>query len=125
MKKLLLFTLVLSSFISCSQHSSKTDILPRQAFIDSINKPGAQVADIRTPEEHAEEGNFPQAVNIDFTRDDFYDQIQLEFDKTKPLYIHCKRGLKSHESIKKLQQLGFMEIYELEGGYDDWQGEDK
>lgn len=126
MKRHLFFIFIISlSFpYSCTQPQAKTAILTREVFLDSVNKPNVQLADIRTPEEYATEGNFPKAKNIDFLAEDFYKQMEAHFDKSKPLYIHCKRGVKSHKSITKLQQLGFREIYELQGGYDDWQGEE-
>ncbi len=125
MKITSLLVLVFMTFLglSCTPTEQKAVILPREVFLDSINRPDVQLADIRTPEEYADEGNFPRAKNIDFLDDDFYEQMEENFNKDKPLYIHCKRGIKSHKSIKKLQQLGFHEIYELEGGFDDWQGE--
>lgn len=125
MKRYLIFIFAISlSFnFGCMQPQTKTATLTREVFLDSINKPNVQLADIRTPEEYATEGNFPKAKNIDFLAEDFYTQMEENFDKSKPLYIHCKRGVKSHKSIEKLQQLGFREIYELQGGYDDWQGE--
>lgn len=112
--------------ISCTPNkTSKTAILDREAFIDSIQQPNAQVADIRTPEEHHEEGNFEQAQNIDFLADDFYEQMEEHFDKNKPLYIHCKRGKKSHKAAQKLIDMGFTEVYELQGGFDDWKGDEE
>lgn len=119
-----IFTLILSFQYSCTQSPAKTAILTREVFLDSINRPDIQLADIRTPEEYATEGNFPKAKHVDFLSEDFYEQIEAHFDKSKPLYIHCKRGVKSHKAAQKLQQLGFREIYELQGGYDDWQGEE-
>lgn len=122
---LVLFALFTVVSFSCSQKEFKADILTREAFLDSISQRGAQVADIRTPEEHANDGNFPNAKNIDFTSDDFYETMKDSFDTSKPLYIHCRRGVKSHKSIKGLQKMGFTEIYELDGGFDNWQGEEE
>lgn len=120
---LLLFLFVAFWGVSCTQTEPKAELLPREVFLDSISQREAQLADIRTPEERAHDGNFPNAKNIDFLDDDFYQQMEENFDKDKPLYIHCRRGIKSHKAIKKLQELGFDEIYELEGGFDDWRGE--
>lgn len=127
MKYLSAFLLIMVALVSfqCTPPQKKAELLSREVFLDSINRRDVQLADIRTPEEYANDGNFPQAKNIDFTDDDFYRQMEENFDKNKPLYIHCRRGVKSHNSIKKLQKLGFREIYELDGGYDDWQGEEE
>lgn len=120
-----IFTLLaLSIGMSCSEpqkQNNHSEILTQKAFKDSIQNKGIQLADLRTPEEHTEEGNFSQAKNVDFLADDFYDQMEATFDRHKPLYLHCKRGKKSHKAAKKLTEMGFTEVYELQGGFDNWQ----
>lgn len=125
---LILLLLIGSVGISCSFHNEihqKKEVLERTAFLDSINKSDIQLVDIRTPEQYAEEGNFAHAKNIDFESADFYKLIEESFDKSKPLYVYCKGEIYSHEATHNLLDLGYQEVYQLKGGFDDWSEEMK
>lgn len=43
---------------------------------------------------------------------------QNELDK--PVLIYCYRGTKSKEKAELFTDLGFREVYSLDGGYTDW-----
>jgi adenylyltransferase/sulfurtransferase len=43
-----------------------------------------------------------------------------ELDRGRPIIIHCHSGKRSAEAVRLLQQRGFSEIYNLEGGIDAW-----
>jgi len=52
--------------------------------------------------------------------DDFERKIQ-ELDKETPVYIYCTAGGKrSVDSMQKMKDLGFKEVYNLEGGLVAW-----
>ncbi len=78
-----------------------------------------QLIDVRTPEEYAA-GTIMDAVNMNFHDDDFDQQLNT-LDKSKPVYIFCQAGGRSLKTAKKMQALGFQEIYELEIGYSGWE----
>lgn len=120
---IILLLLIASIGTSCSfqdKVAQKKEVLDREAFVDSISKSDVQLLDIRTPQEYAEDGNFPNAKNIDFDSDNFYSLVEENFDKSKPLYLHCKGGIKSQNASNKLLDKGFKKVYVLKGGYDDW-----
>ena len=76
------------------------------------------VLDIRTPEEFAD-GHLEEAVNIDFTGDDFETQL-AKLDPAKPYLVHCASGNRSGKSMPVFEKLKFTKIYHLKAGYKGW-----
>ena len=68
--------------------------------------------DVRTKTEY-EEGHIDGFKNIPL--DDLRNHLN-EIDKTKPLYLHCKSGLRSYIACQILGGNGF-DCYNLSGGY--------
>lgn len=71
--------------------------------------------DVRTPEEF-QEGNIPNAVNIDFQSEEFDSMIQ-DLDKDKTYYIYCQAGGRSTDASAKMQEAGFKNVVNLQDGY--------
>ena len=82
---------------------------------------GLVVLDIRTPEEY-NEVRLPGAVNIDFYAPDFADQLD-GLDKNDPYVMYCRTGNRSSEAIETMKDLGFVEVYEVDGGIVNWYDE--
>lgn len=74
--------------------------------------------DVRTPEEF-EEGHIEGATLINFFDPDFADQIE-KLDKTRAVYVYCKAGGRSARAMQMMNELGFLEVYNLSGGYGAW-----
>ena len=115
---ILLFVAVLG--ISCNTKSqSQTDsisvISPTEFKEKSVSH---AIIDVRTPEEFSE-GHIEGAVNINFFDDTFLEQIS-KYEKNEPLFIYCKSGNRSGQASKKISDLGFKQIYDLEGGILSW-----
>lgn len=81
-----------------------------------------QLVDVRTVEEFRE-GHLKNAQNICVTDDDFEKNV-LKLDKNKPVYLYCRSGKRSAAAAKILKDLGFKEIYDMEGGYLNWKNQD-
>lgn len=77
------------------------------------------VLDVRTKKEY-KEGHLPGAVLIDFTGDDFEKEV-AKLDKSKTYLVHCAVGGRSARACKKMGQLGFTNLYNLQGGMTAWQ----
>lgn len=75
--------------------------------------------DVRTPDEY-NDGHLDNAQNIDFYDDNFLTDMQ-KLNKEEPLYIYCRSGGRSGKAAKQLKDLGFTEVYDLKGGFIDWQ----
>jgi thioredoxin 1 len=80
--------------------------------------PNAQLIDLRTPAEIVG-GKLDGSQNIVFGSNDFLAQFE-KLDKTKPVFVYCAKGGRSGKTTPQLEQMGFTEIYDLEGGYDAW-----
>lgn len=81
------------------------------------NKPGV-LLDVRTPGE-VNKGAIEGSKNIDFFDDDFEAKVN-QLDKTKPVYIYCAVGGRSGEAMDLMKKKGFVELYNLAGGYSAW-----
>ena len=114
---LLSMAFLVSSCNEKTQSSIKT--IEAKDFYDTIKTiENAQIIDVRTPEEFALE-HIDKAINIDWLDDNFVSDAE-KLDKSKPLLIYCKSGHRSKKASEKLQELGFTNIYELNGGFEKW-----
>lgn len=77
------------------------------------------IVDVRTPEEY-NGGHIEKAINIDFYNSDFENNLRT-LDKNLPYLIYCRSGNRSNMAKDIFQQMGFGEVYELDGGYNLWQ----
>ncbi len=84
------------------------------------SKPELVVLDVRTPEEYAA-GHIPgKGVNLDFKAADFKTKA-AGLDRETPYLVHCQSGGRSTSSLAVLQELGFKQLYHLDGGMSAWQ----
>lgn len=77
-----------------------------------------QVLDVRTPGEFAA-GSIQGAQNIDIY-DQAFRQNLSALDKNKAVLVYCKSGGRSAEAAGIMKELGFTEVYNLEGGVLAW-----
>ncbi len=81
--------------------------------IRDLNPENSVLIDVRTREENRL-GSIPGAMNIPV--DNLRERIH-EIPAGKPLYIFCAIGLRGYLASRILMQNGFMEVYNLSGGY--------
>lgn len=107
-------------FTSCqSQNKSDVKHLTPTDFAEKLSAaPKAQLIDVRTPEEFAGQ-HLPQAQNIDWNGSDFEAQV-AKLDKSAPVFLYCRSGGRSSAAANKLQEMGFSEVYNMEGGILQW-----
>ncbi len=87
--------------------------------IDFFEKSKNQtIIDIRTPQEFVS-GHLENAININYYDSTFLEQIS-KYDKSKPIFIYCRSGNRSNSASKKLSNIGFKQIYDLQGGITNW-----
>lgn len=114
---LALLVFVLASCNGQTQKNSK--LIDPVAFKKEIAAtPNAQILDVRTPEEYASE-HLQNAQNVNWLNADFVANTS-KYDKSKPVFVYCKSGGRSHKAAEKLAELGFTNIIELEGGILKW-----
>ena len=126
MKSKILFSLALifTLFFASAQTATKIKTVEVPAFAKEIKtnkKP--QILDVRTPSEFAE-GHIDNAVNVDWQGEDFVKNAE-KFNKNKPVYVYCRSGKRSLKASEKLEELGFKNIYNLDGGFLKWNAESK
>ena len=121
MKNLLLLFVVFQ-LTSCQSQQSKTiETIDGKTYSDKLsNTKNPQLLDVRTPEEYAVE-HLENASNVNWNGNDFVSKVE-KLDKSQPVFVYCKVGGRSSQAANKLAELGFNEIYNLDGGIMKWQG---
>lgn len=122
--KVLSLVLLLIGVTSCLKNQVEgVQVLDVSKYEKKMEHPDVQLVDVRTPEEFAE-GHLENAINIDITADDFDSKIAA-LDKEKPVMVYCKAGGRSAKASSRLNELGFKNISDLEGGIINWNSENK
>ncbi|GAA4024739.1 rhodanese-like domain-containing protein [Flavobacterium cheonhonense] len=84
--------------------------------------PDAVILDVRTAEE-CSEGYIPKAINIDIYKGQGFIYAVDELDKSKNYYVYCKAGGRSAQACQIMNQMGFENTYNLDGGFMNWKGD--
>ncbi|WP_432673186.1 rhodanese-like domain-containing protein [Flavobacterium sp. SM2513] len=117
--KILLILFTLTLFSCQGQENKKIILLDAKTFSEKIDKKSEiQLIDVRTPEEFNEQ-HISGAKNINWKATDFEEKAS-KLDKSQPVYVYCKSGGRSAQATAKLSEMGFTEIYELDGGIGSW-----
>jgi thioredoxin 1 len=99
-------------------------VLPADAFDQQLRQTAKpQLLDVRTPGEFGG-GHLPNAQNIDYRNAAFRDSL-TRLDKTQPVFVYCLSGGRSAQAAEVLRKDGFSQVYELQGGYLKWTGQQK
>jgi rhodanese-related sulfurtransferase len=87
-------------------------------FSNKITESGVVILDVRTPGEFAE-GYIEGARMIDFQGGSFETEI-ASLDKNATYAVYCRSGNRSGQAVKIMQDAGFLNLFNLEGGVIDW-----
>lgn len=116
MKKVFVAVVLIWCVSGCAQ--SGQTISPT----DFETKLGAEknkiVLDVRTSDEFAS-GHIANAQMIDFYKSDFKANL-VKLSKEKTIFVYCAGGVRSHQAVTMLEELGFKKVIELKGGYKAW-----
>jgi rhodanese-related sulfurtransferase len=94
-----------------------TDTAPVEpAAAQELIAAGAEVIDVRTPEEF-EAGHLPEAVNLDYQAPDFAAQV-AELPRDRSYVVCCASGNRAAGAVEQMRALGFTEVVNA-GGYED------
>lgn len=86
-------------------------------------KKDAIILDVRTNEEVA--GGFIEGMTqIDFYDDSFKDKIAA-LDRNTPVMLYCRSAGRSTEVLGMMSDMGFKEVYNLQGGFEAWKSAGK
>ncbi len=96
--------------------SKNVSALEFQQLINDNNE--AIILDVRAPNE-LEQGVIGKVKHIDFYNDNFKEELG-KLDRSKPVLIYCHSGGRSAIAMSHLHELGFSEVYNLQGGITEW-----
>lgn len=115
------FTALFSLFVytqCASQESIKK--MDAVSFEKELKTKGTvQLLDVRTLEEY-NAGHIKNCILGDINDPKSYEKAVTVLDKTKPVYVYCLSGGRSHRAAQDLLTRGFTTIYELDGGINAW-----
>ena len=86
-------------------------------WIEVAQSPGTVVVDVRTPEEFSS-GHLEGALNIPVESADFTSLVSA-LDPAATYAIYCRSGNRSAVATAEMAGMGFMHLYDLEGGFAD------
>ena len=76
----------------------------------------ATIVDVRDPQSYSMH-HIDNAVHIS---NENIQQFIDDTDKTKPLIIYCYRGNSSQDAAQYLSNKGFLNVYSMDGGFEEW-----
>ncbi len=91
--------------------------LTLSAEIKSVN---GQLIDVREPAEY-EENHADNAINVPLG--DIQNGVFSKIDKTKPIYVYCRSGVRAGKAKVALEAAGYKNVTSL-GGLSDWVAKD-
>ena len=122
--KSIYFFILIALVSSCSNHSSDVNSvnqvvnIDHEKFSNLTEANSGVILDVRTKEETLN-GHLLNASFIDFYDADFAEKASW-IKKGQPVYVYCHAGGRSTKAAEILIGLGFKEVYNLVGGYSNW-----
>ncbi|MDA7708355.1 rhodanese-like domain-containing protein [Flavobacteriaceae bacterium] len=113
------FFLLFSLFVFSQENTQVYEVLSYDDFKNQISNDNVLLFDVRTMDEF-NSGHLKGSINIDFYEEKLFDKFFKKVNKSKPIYIYCRSGNRSKKSSEKLKNLGFVKVFDLEGGYKNW-----
>jgi len=118
MKKVFALISSLLLLVGCSTSTAGATNMNVLDFSNKITESGVVILDVRTPGEFAE-GYIEGARMIDFQGGSFETEIE-SLDKNATYAVYCRSGNRSGQAVKIMQDAGFLNLFNLEGGVIDW-----
>jgi rhodanese-related sulfurtransferase len=118
MKKVFALISSLLLLVGCSTSTAGATNMNVLDFSNKITESGVVILDVRTPGEFAE-GYREGARMIDFQGGSFETEI-ASLDKNATYAVYCRSGNRSGQAVKIMQDAGFLNLFNLEGGVIDW-----
>jgi rhodanese-related sulfurtransferase len=117
MKKVLALIASALLLAGCSSSSSAIDLSVTE-FSAKVAEAGVITLDVRTPGEFAE-GYIKGARLVDFQSGNFENEIAA-LDKNATYAVYCRSGNRSGQAVKVMQDAGFTNVFNMNGGVIDW-----
>jgi rhodanese-related sulfurtransferase len=118
MKKVIAMLTSVLLLAGCASGATGVTNMNVEDFSKKTAESGVVILDVRTPGEFMT-GHIQDAQNIDFESGSFESQIE-SLDKNGTYSVYCRSGNRSGQAVKVMQDAGFKNIYNLNGGVIDW-----
>ncbi|MCZ8355176.1 MAG: rhodanese-like domain-containing protein [Cyclobacteriaceae bacterium] len=118
MKQKAIIILFLLTTYACSQAQS-LKVVDVATFEKLTKDKNVFLLDVRTPNEY-KNGHLKGATLIDFYQSDFKQKL-AKLDKQKTILVYCKSGGRSNNTGTILKEMGFKDVYDLQGGITAWE----
>jgi rhodanese-related sulfurtransferase len=103
----------------CSTSNEATKKVDPVEFSEVIAEPGVIILDVRTPEEF-NAGHIENANNINVADSNFSSEVS-KLDKNATVAVYCRSANRSAVATKEMAELGFTDMYDMQGGIIDWE----
>jgi phage shock protein E len=103
----------------CSGSNEAIKKVDPVAFSEAVNQPGVIILDVRTPEEF-NAGHIANAININLEGSDFASEVS-KLDMNATVAVYCRSGNRSGVATEQMAELGFVDMYDMQGGIIDWE----
>lgn len=81
--------------------------------------PEAMLIDVRTDQER-KQGQIPGSNHFDYLAYDFWDRME-QLDPEGLYLVYCRSGRRSIRACTLMQNGGFKRVYNLDGGFIEWE----
>lgn len=119
---ILFFVFIVTGSIDAQITKEQKSLTVKEFYQKIDTDKDVQLVDVRTPVEFLN-GHLLNAMNIDWKADDFEEKSRA-LDKSKPVFVYCMSGPRSTAASTKLQEMGFENVYVMEGGMMKWRNAD-
>ena len=119
---LVLAVLLLPALVQSAGQAASPAAAVKRIGVEEYDKLRANtehvLLDVRSVAEF-EKGRIPRAVNIDINAKAFEEKVGA-LDRNKTYLVNCAVGMRSAKACKKLETMGFKNLYDLGPGFDGW-----
>ncbi|MEQ9426625.1 MAG: rhodanese-like domain-containing protein [Cyclobacteriaceae bacterium] len=118
----LLLPFIVITLISCSSNAQERAIptISPDDLKSKIESGEGVLLDVRRPDEIAKGVIKADVLNYNFSASDFNNNI-AQLDKDETYYVYCAVGGRSGKTVQKMKEMGFENVYNVEGGIVKWQ----
>ncbi len=120
LQNLISFVLILFLGVNYGYSQSENQNVSVQGLNEVLKKKDSNIEllDVRTEQEYAK-SYIHGAKNINWLSSDFAEEVGA-LDKSKTYYVYCFSGARSAQATAKMLEMGFTNVYNVNGGIRDW-----
>ncbi len=98
-----------------TNQANPASLVGPDAFAARMAEPNVVTINVHVPDEGHLDG-----TDLTIAFDTISSSTLLPSDKTTPLAVYCRSGNMSADAVEDLAAMGYVDIVELDGGFDAW-----